>query len=109
MKEAISNASRSKISLAHQGFTLIELLVVIAIIALLMSILMPALSKVKSQAKAAACQSNLHQWAIMWSMYAEENSGHFDIGAGGESQTGGGRWPAVLRGYYKDDKIRRCA
>jgi len=59
------------------GFTLIELLVVISIIALLMSILTPALSKVKLQAKAAICLSNLHQWALVMKMYAMENRGLF--------------------------------
>ena len=108
MKEAIMKASYKKTSLVHQGFTLIELLVVIAIIALLMSILMPALSRVKDQAKTVACQSNLHQWAVMWSMYANDNNGHFQRGAGGESQTGANRWPTVLRDYYQDDKIRLC-
>ncbi len=48
------------------GFTLMELLVVIAIIALLMSILIPAADKVKKQAKAVICQSNLHQWGLAY-------------------------------------------
>ncbi|MHC4207019.1 MAG: type II secretion system protein, partial [Planctomycetota bacterium] len=60
-----------------KGFTLIELLVVIAIIALLMAILMPALQRVKKQAAAVACQSNLHQWAIIFEMYTSQNDGFF--------------------------------
>ena len=100
--------SNSGININKKGFTLIELLVVIAIIALLMSILMPALSRVKTTAKAAACQSNLHQWGVIWMMFAEDNNGHFQGGAGGESQTGTGRWPSVVRDYYQDDKIRLC-
>jgi prepilin-type N-terminal cleavage/methylation domain-containing protein len=55
------------------GFTLIELLVVIAIIALLMSVLMPALQRVKKQARAVACQSNLHQWALIFDMCVEDH------------------------------------
>ena len=73
-----------------------------------MSILMPALSQVKTQAKGVACQSNLHQWAVMWQMYAEDNDGHFQVGEGGESQNTDNRWPTVLRDYYKEDKIRLC-
>lgn len=56
------------------GFTLIELLVVIAIIALLMSILMPAMQRVKKQAKATTCQSNLHQWGLIFAMYTNDNN-----------------------------------
>ena len=102
------HAQNYRYRIYSKGFTLIELLVVIAIIALLMSILMPALSRVKTTAKAAACQSNMHQWAIMWSMYADDNNGSFHAGKGGTTFTADDRWPSVLRDYYKDDDIRLC-
>jgi prepilin-type N-terminal cleavage/methylation domain-containing protein/prepilin-type processing-associated H-X9-DG protein len=56
------------------GFTLIELLVVIAIIAILMAILMPALSKVREQARFAACKSNLSQYTLVQRMYCDDNN-----------------------------------
>ncbi len=59
----------------QNAFTLIELLVVIAIIALLMAILMPALQRVKKQAEAAACKANLHEWALVFAMYTDDNDG----------------------------------
>ena len=61
----------------RDGFTLIELLVVIAIIALLMAILMPALQRVKAQARTIGCQSNLKQWALIFSMYANDHDNKF--------------------------------
>jgi len=84
--------------LKRKGFTLIELLVVIAIIALLLSILMPALSKVKKQAKSVACQANLKQWTLVYSMYAEDNKGLFP-----DDQI-----LTLYRPYYKDDKLLLC-
>ncbi|MHC4620285.1 MAG: type II secretion system protein [Planctomycetota bacterium] len=83
----------------QEGFTLIELLVVIAIIALLMSILMPALSRVKSQAHAAICMSNLHQWGIAWSMYLTDTEG--------KTPKSLGWWP-YMWDYFKDEELLLC-
>ena len=81
----------------RKGFTLIELLVVIAIIALLLAILMPSLHKVKKQAQAVACMSNIKQWGHCWYMYLDEFDGKFPEGAGSS-----GDWPDKLRPYYKE-------
>jgi prepilin-type N-terminal cleavage/methylation domain-containing protein len=87
-----------------KGFTLIELLVVIAIIAILMSILMPALQRVRKQARAVACQSNLKQWGVIWNMYTDDNNGFFP-----KRRSASGRWIDVLFDYYyRDNKFRLC-
>ncbi len=87
-----------------RGFTLIELLVVIAIIALLLAILMPALQRVKQQARAVVCQSNLKQWGTIFAMYTDDNNGFFP-----KRTSGTGRWINVLYNYYyRDAKIRCC-
>lgn len=83
-----------------KGFTLIELLVVIAIIALLMAILMPALQRVKKQARTVNCQANLHQWALIWAMYTEDNNGYFPA----EVLV----WRDLVEQYHKEKKITLC-
>jgi len=80
------------------AFTLVELLVVIAIIAVLMAILMPALAKVRKQAKAVICQTTLKQWALIFSMYAEDNNGYFHGELGQNYMEQG--WIPALRPYY---------
>ena len=86
-----------------RGFTLIELLVVIAIIALLMAILMPSLQRVRKQAKAVACQSNLHQWGLMFSMYTDDNNGYFCTAG-----VKGAMWISAMRPYHSEPKLRLC-
>jgi prepilin-type N-terminal cleavage/methylation domain-containing protein len=78
-----------------KGFTLIELLVVIAIIALLMAILVPTLHRLRRHSKSIACQSNLHQWNLFFSMYKVNNDGKFF------KQSQGGTWIDPLQNYYK--------
>jgi prepilin-type N-terminal cleavage/methylation domain-containing protein/prepilin-type processing-associated H-X9-DG protein len=79
-----------------KAFTLIELLVVIAIIALLMAILMPSLQRVRKQASAVVCKSNLHQWSMIWSMYTQDHDGNFPMGVL--------LWRDLLEQYHKDKK-----
>jgi len=86
-----------------KAFTLIELLVVISIIALLMAMLMPALARARKQAKAVACQMNLKQWCMVFSMYTSDNGGFFP----NEYHVKGG-WLTVSRPYYKDEKLLLC-
>ncbi|MHC4206584.1 MAG: type II secretion system protein, partial [Planctomycetota bacterium] len=80
-----------------KGFTLIELLVVIAIIMLLVAIFLPALQRVKRQANAVACHSNLRQWGVVFFMYTDDNNGRFFSDVVDKMY-----WYKTIRPYYID-------
>lgn len=90
-----------------RGFTLIELLVVISIIGLLMAILLPAMQRVRKQAMAVVCRSNLHQLSFVLSAYTDDNDGRFWRGWEGVAKTEL-RWFQVLEPVYKNPKLRFC-
>jgi len=93
----------------RKGFTLVELLVVIAIIALLMSILMPALARVRKQAKAVMCMTNLKQWGSIFEMYAGVNDGYLVEGSYGmKEEDRFKQWMDALRPYYQEHDLRLC-
>lgn len=98
----------------RKGFTLIELLVVIAIIAILMAILMPTLGRVRKQAQAVTCMSQVRSWAMMYKLYTDDNNGFFPEGWAYADQHPGtsfgdyGLWMNELRPYYRNEKMRLC-
>jgi prepilin-type N-terminal cleavage/methylation domain-containing protein/prepilin-type processing-associated H-X9-DG protein len=57
------------------GFTLIELMVSVSILAILASLLAPAAMQARATTRRAVCQSNLRQWALGMSMYADVHHG----------------------------------
>jgi prepilin-type N-terminal cleavage/methylation domain-containing protein/prepilin-type processing-associated H-X9-DG protein len=83
----------------RKGYALIELLVAIAVVVLLMAILMPALQRVRNQAQTVACQSNLKQWSLYFSMYTHDNNGKF-FAHWLNPRT---HWLQVMQPYYADN------
>jgi len=73
-----------------------------------MAILMPTLARVKKQARATACQMNLHHWAVIWAMYTGDYDGSFPDGTRTEAGKQVGHWLFAAEPYYKDEEIRWC-
>ena len=98
-----------------KGFTLIELLVVIAIIALLLSIVLPSLKMAKEYAKRVVCQSNLMQWGLFFSAYAEDYDDAFCAGPyeytdseGVHQNSNADLWMYTMENYSNNPDMLLC-
>jgi prepilin-type processing-associated H-X9-DG protein len=75
----------------RRAFTLVEAIVVLCIIALLSALLLPALSRMKENARAAACLSNLRQIGAGLTGYLGEHEmtmPHLEAGRDSTGETG---------------------
>ena len=63
------------------AFTLVELLVVISVIGVLVTMLIPAVNLARESSRKAACQSNLRQFGLGMSVYADQRNGVYCSGA----------------------------
>ena len=111
-----------------RAFTLVELLVVIGIIAVLIAVLLPVLNRAREHARSIACQSNMHQLLLAFTMYVGEHKGHtplfppipasppgstpgerslayYNDGPGVIRYDVGSFWPYVMNGYHPAPKI----
>ncbi len=93
-----------------RGFTLIELLVVIAIIAILAAILFPVFQKVRENARAASCESNLKQLALSFSMYTQDSDGAYPLGFSWDNwnTSTSADWITGVLPYVKSYQVFAC-
>jgi prepilin-type N-terminal cleavage/methylation domain-containing protein/prepilin-type processing-associated H-X9-DG protein len=92
-----------------KAFTLIELLVVIAIIALLLSILMPSLKAAKRIARTVVCQTNVKQWGLVTTLFAQDNDNKlFKRDTSTPLTDQRTSWIGESASYIQDSDIRIC-
>ena len=105
----------SRHNAGRRGFTLIELLVVIAIIAILAAILFPIFQKVRENARATACLSDMKQIGLGVQQYVTDNDERLFFRSNDANSragvTAGGnpsRWWNQLMPFIKSNAVFSC-
>ena len=100
---------------SKRGFTLIELLVVIAIIAILAAILFPVFQKVRENARATACMSNMKQIGLGVQMYVQDSDERLFFRSGDAKSRAGitikgdqYKWWNQLMPFIKSNGVFTC-
>lgn len=88
--------------------TLIEFIVVIAVIALLVFMFLPRIHAPHEHAEVIVCKSNLHQWGMIFSLYANDYDSKYMPGIDEDWETGETSWIHTLMPYHDNPKIRLC-
>lgn len=99
----------------RRGFTLIELLVVVAIVAILAAILFPVFQKVRENARATACLSNMNQIGLGVQLYVQDSderlffrSGFANSRSGPTTSSNPTRWWNQLMPFIKSNGVFTC-
>ena len=86
-----------------QGFSLVELLVVLGIITLLGTLLLTVASHVRMASQSTRCMANLHNIAVAFTNYANDNDGRYPTPVAVDRS-----WESLLQPYLSQKDTFAC-
>lgn len=90
-------------SRAARGFSLVELLIVVGIISLLSVLLLTVAAHVRMASQSTRCMANLHNIAVAFSQYANDNEGRYPTPVAVDHS-----WESLLDPYLSQKATFAC-
>lgn len=87
--------------LTGKVFAILGIVFPVVAFCMMLVVLWPALQRVKKQARAVVCMTNLKQWGIIYALYTQDNDGRF---FGNRVNSMGCWWMDPLQPYCRNDK-----
>lgn len=87
----------------RRAYSLVELIVVISIISLLAVLLLTVMAQVRTASQSTRCMSNLHNIAVAFSMYANDNDGRYPTPVAVSHS-----WESLLERYISNKATFAC-